>query len=175
MEITFCLTPKDVKEYTRYVLRTRRRFWMSLLAYSLAGPSAVWIAAWLVGLSAPYRDLMTLILGGWWLAYFWSQYFPRMDAKLYPGYFDPQTLRITEQGIFRKTSTSETTWFWTAAKVESTTRHIYVFLSDAQGYSIPRRAFGDPRASERFLQTMMDARDRAHKQLLLTDGMDADA
>jgi hypothetical protein len=113
---------------------------------------------------------MVLILGIWWNTYLWSNLFrSHKSAAQIPGCFDPQTVRITDEGLLRRTTTAETTWYWSGIqKIETTRRHIYVFQSDEYGYSIPRRAFGDPAFADRFYNAILEARDR-HTDTLLLD------
>ncbi|MCB1592117.1 MAG: YcxB family protein [Alphaproteobacteria bacterium] len=81
------------------------------------------------------------------------------DHKSYKDicFFDRRTFRLLSDCIQELTSRSETLYKWSAVKgVDQDRNHIFIFLGPSLAYIVPKRAFADEAAFERFYQKCLE-------------------
>lgn len=175
MEVTFQLTPQDVKHLQKYVAR-RNRF--SRGVGTLIG---VLLGALLIGLQESIkwrgRPFSLQLLWNQWSAPFSSpnlwrawpfmlpallvpllfffvvRYLQKRELQRQPLLNAPMTIRLEKAHLFAADGSGETRTRWQAIKeIGSDLQAFYFFLDNSAAHLVPRRAFATPAEAETFFQ-----------------------
>jgi hypothetical protein len=81
-----------------------------------------------------------------------------------PRFFEPRTLELTPEGLVLRAESRERTVPWqTVPRVAADEGHVFIYLTDKAGLTVPRRAFADARQFEEFLSVARDYQQEARR------------
>jgi YcxB-like protein len=155
MDISYTMTPDDLRRFSRYCMLHWPGTPLSLflippgslllagtLIQALAGSPWVVVSWWMA--------LAALILGA--VLVWMADAGVGPLARKTPGALGAVWLRITPAGVEERTPLTDELKMWVRVQKVASTRHaIYLFSAPSRAYVAPRRAFATPADAETFL------------------------
>lgn len=155
IELTYTITREDFWEFSKLCLERRRRKSRFKVPVFVITAVATAVLLWVFAAKIPWPFLVCLVV---LLTLTCVPFKPLAKRRIMRVPLDEGTtlgeqfLRISPEGVFCRTRTSEGIYRWDGIKeVVETKDHVFMFTDAHMAYIIPKRAFGGQRDTQTFV------------------------